>query len=134
MRSDSMAQRCGHHQHPNASTPPPVDTREATIWTCPMHPQIRQDHPGACPICGMALEPETATAEAGPSAELVDMTRRFWIGLVPSLPVLVLALGGHLRPAFPALGSPRLSPWPQLAFATPVRLGACWQCSHCGWQ
>src|SRR5262249_48704996 len=52
-----------------------------TIYTCPMHPQIRQAGPGACPICGMALEPEVATAEAGPNPELADMTRRFWIGL-----------------------------------------------------
>ncbi|SNS96636.1 copper-transporting P-type ATPase [Sphingopyxis indica] len=129
-----MAQRCGHHQHPNASTPPPVDTREATIWTCPMHPQIRQDHPGACPICGMALEPETATAEAGPSAELVDMTRRFWIGLVLTLPVLVLEMGGHLRPAFHELVSPRLSTWLQLALATPVVLWAGWPFFQRGWQ
>ena len=54
--------------------------REGTIYTCPMHPEIRQVGPGACPICGMALEPEIATAEAGPNPELADMTRRFWIG------------------------------------------------------
>ncbi|RSY00325.1 YHS domain-containing protein, partial [Sphingomonas koreensis] len=60
----------------------PVDAPEGTIWTCPMHPEVRQDHPGACPICGMALEPETVSLDHGPSPELVDMTRRFWIGLV----------------------------------------------------
>ena len=61
-----------------------------------MHPEIRQDHPGACPICGMALEPATVTAETGPSPELRDMSRRFWIGLVLALPVLVLQMGGHI--------------------------------------
>ena len=69
---------------------------EGTIYTCPMHPQIRQVGPGSCPICGMALEPVLATAETGPSHELIDMTRRFWIGLALSLPVIVLEMGGHL--------------------------------------
>src|SRR5437763_6339150 len=66
----------------------------ATIYTCPMHPQIRQPGPGICPICGMALEPLAPTAESGPSHELADMTRRFWIGLVVSLPVVALEMGG----------------------------------------
>jgi Cu+-exporting ATPase len=69
---------------------------EGTIYTCPMHPQIRQSGPGSCPICGMALEPEVATAQEGPSAELVDMTRRFWIGLALALPVFALEMGGHV--------------------------------------
>ena len=69
---------------------------EGTIYTCPMHPEIRQVGPGSCPICGMALEPVLATAETGPSHELVDMTRRFWIGLVLTLPVFALDMGGHL--------------------------------------
>src|ERR1051326_5383080 len=70
------------------SSTPLANVPEGTIYTCPMHPQIRQVGPGSCPICGMALEPVVATAEAGPNPELVDMTRRFWIGLVLSLPVL----------------------------------------------
>ena len=69
---------------------------QGVIYTCPMHPQIRQVGPGNCPICGMTLEPEVATAETGPSAELIDMTRRFWIGLALALPVLSLEMGGHL--------------------------------------
>ena len=69
---------------------------EGTIYTCPMHPEIRQAGPGTCPICGMALEPAMATADTGPNAELVDMTRRFWIGLVLTLPVFVLEMGSHL--------------------------------------
>src|ERR1700679_846345 len=71
---------------------PPVNA-DAT-YTCPMHPEIRQQGPGSCPICGMALEPLVVTAEAAPNHELADMTRRFWIGLVLTLPVFVLAMGG----------------------------------------
>src|SRR5262245_33430233 len=67
-----------------------------TIYTCPMHPEIRQVGPGSCPICGMALEPEIATADTGPNPELADMTRRFWIGLALTVPVTVLDMGGHL--------------------------------------
>ena len=69
---------------------------EGAIYTCPMHPEIRQVGPGSCPICGMALEPAEVSAEAGPNPELVDMTRRFWIGLLLTLPVVVLEMGGHL--------------------------------------
>ena len=65
------------------------------IYTCPMHPQIRQLGPGNCPICGMTLEPLVAIEDTGPSPELVDMTRRFWIGLALTAPVLVLEMGGH---------------------------------------
>src|SRR5262245_58149309 len=87
----------GSHHHPeavgpNASRPRP----EGTIYTCPMHPQIRQAGPGFCPICGMALEPELVSAEAAPNPELADMTRRFWVALVLTLPVLALEMGGHL--------------------------------------
>ncbi len=78
------------HQQDVAEAPPP-----GTIYTCPMHPQIRQVGPGNCPICGMTLEPVTATAEIGPNRELADMTWRFWVGLVLTLPVFVLEMGGH---------------------------------------
>src|SRR5258708_13208250 len=69
---------------------------EGAIYTCPMHPQIRQVGPGSCPICGMALEPELATLDAAPNPELADMTRRFWVGLALALPAVVLEMGGHL--------------------------------------
>ena len=88
-----------------------------------MHPQIRRDGPGFCPICGMALEPEVATVSEGPSAELRDMTRRFRVGLVLSLPVLALEMGGHLLGAHMML-SDQISNWIQLPFATPVVLWA----------
>ncbi|WP_108446341.1 heavy metal translocating P-type ATPase [Halomonas denitrificans] len=90
-----------------------------TIFTCPMHPEIRQEGPGDCPICGMALEPETVTADTGPSEELKDMTRRFWIGLVLALPVLVLEMGGHVV-GLDHLIAPQVSNWIQLLLATPV--------------
>src|SRR5216684_2268745 len=93
-----------------------------TIYTCPMHPQIRQVGPGHCPICGMALEPELA-GDAGPNAELVDMTRRFWIGLVLSIPVVALEMGGHLA-NLPMLLGGNLSNRLQFVFATPVVLWA----------
>jgi P-type Cu+ transporter len=104
-----------------------------TIYTCPMHPQIRQIGPGACPICGMALEPEVASLDAPPNPELTDMTRRFWIGLVLSLPAVVLEMGGHLVGGHGWVDQ-TLSNWIQLAFATPVVLWAGWPFFVRGWQ
>jgi Cu+-exporting ATPase len=103
------------------------------IYTCPMHPQIRQPGPGNCPICGMALEPETVTAETGPSPELVDMTRRFWIGLALAVPVVILEMGAHLIDLHMLLGA-RASNWIQLVLATPVVLWAGWPFFERGWQ
>ena len=96
-----------------------------TIYTCPMHPEIRETAPGNCPICGMALEPLTPAVGSESNPELADMTRRFWIGLVLTLPLVVLDMGQHL-PGFHLhrLLSPRLSAWIQLALATPVVLWA----------
>jgi len=102
-------------------------------YTCPMHPEIRQIGPGACPICGMALEPVTVTADSGPSAELLDMTRRFWIALVLSVPVVILEMGGHLFPAMHDLISPKAATWTQLVLATPVVLWAGWPFFVRGW-
>jgi Cu+-exporting ATPase len=90
-----------------------------------MHPEIRQIGPGDCPICGMALEPVIATGAAGESPELRDMTRRFWIGLVLTLPVFVLEMGGHLLDLH-HLVPPQRSNWIQLLFATPVVWWAGW--------
>ena len=107
-------------------TPAPAAPAPAgAIYTCPMHPDIRQVGPGSCPICGMALEPEVATAETGPNPELADMTRRFWIGLVLAAPVIVLEMGAHLAGAHRWI-DPTLSNFVQLAFATPVVLWAGW--------
>ena len=104
---------------------PAAPVAPGTIWTCPMHPDIRQDKPGACPLCGMALEPAGVPAETGPSPELIDMTRRFWIAAALALPVFVLEMGGH----FPGINlhhyiSMEVSVWVQFALATPVVLWA----------
>ena len=102
------------------------------IYTCPMHPQIRQTGPGSCPICGMALEPETVTADTGPSAELADMNRRFRIGLVLALPVAALEMGSHLTGPNHLIPA-QLGNWVQLALATPVVLWAGWPFFERGW-
>nr|WP_281011393.1 heavy metal translocating P-type ATPase [Pseudolabrys taiwanensis] len=111
----------------------PEPVIEGAIYTCPMHPEIRQQGPGSCPICGMALEPEMPTADTGPNPELVDMTRRFWIGLVLTLPVFVLEMGAHLVGAHNWI-DPKLSSYIQFAFATPVVLWAGWPFFERGWQ
>ena len=90
---------------------------EGVIYTCPMHPQIRQVGPGNCPICGMALEPEDTSAVTAPSHELADMSRRLWIGLVLSVPVVALEMGGHLTDLHMLLGRP-LSNWIQFVLAS----------------
>src|SRR5712671_1318170 len=112
---------------------PKAPAPEGTIYTCPMHPQIRQAGPGNCPICGMALEPEVASLDAPPNPELADMTRRFWIGLVLSLPAVVLEMGGHLAGGH-GLIDQTVSNWIQLVFATPVVLWAGWPFFVRGWQ
>ncbi|MGA0608012.1 heavy metal translocating P-type ATPase [Phenylobacterium sp. VNQ135] len=113
-------------ERPSAAAP------AGTIYTCPMHPQIRKEGPGNCPICGMALEPETATAESGPNPELIDMTRRFWVGLVLALPVLALEMGAHVFDLHRWI-SPTTSNWVQLGLATPVVLWAGWPFFERGW-
>jgi heavy metal translocating P-type ATPase len=103
-----------------------------TIYTCPMHPEIRQVGPGACPICGMALEPELATADAGPNPELADMSRRLWIGLALTVPVFALEMGGHLIDLHRWMGQ-QTSNWVQLVLATPAVLWAGWPFFERGW-
>ncbi|VTU44399.1 Silver exporting P-type ATPase (plasmid) [Variovorax sp. RA8] len=101
-------------------------------YTCPMHPQVRQMGPGNCPICGMALEPVVATEATEESAELRDMSRRFWIGLALSLPVVALEMGGHLIDLHRLL-SQQTSNWVQMLFGTPVVLWAGWPFFVRGW-
>ncbi len=102
------------------------------IYTCPMHPEIRQEGPGSCPICGMALEPETVTAEALPNHELIDFTRRFWVGLALTLPVFALEMGGHLTNLHMFIPG-QMSNWIQFALATPVVLWCGWPFFERGW-
>jgi Cu+-exporting ATPase len=105
------------------------------VWTCPMHPEIRRDAPGACPICGMALEPLAPTAEEGENAELKDMTRRFWISVALTIPLLWSMLGE----VFPSINPMQLMPhgvvaWAQFVLATPVVLWGGWPFFVRGWQ
>ncbi len=112
--------------------PEPAPVIPGAIYTCPMHPEVRQEGPGSCPICGMALEPETVTAEAPVNHELIDFTRRFWVGLVLTLPVFALEMGGHLTGL--AMRIPgQTSNWIQFALATPVVLWAGWPFFQRGW-
>jgi len=115
----------------DGAPPAPVDA--GAVYTCPMHPEVRQIGPGSCPICGMALEPLDVTAEQGPNPELIDMTRRFWIGLALALPVFVLEMGGHIFGWHHAI-PPTLSNWVQLVLATPVVLWAGWPFFERAWQ
>lgn len=94
---------------------------EGVEYTCPMHPEIIQIGPGACPKCGMALEPKTFTLDDAPDPEYLDMKRRFWISAVLTLPVFVLAMA-EMLPNFHAVVSPRVSLWIQFVLATPVVL------------
>ena len=114
---------CGMALEPAA--PPAPLTR--TEWVCPMHPQIVRSEPGTCPICGMALEPRTVAVEEPVNPELVDMTRRFWIGLGLTVPLLALAMSDLLpgRPLQHAVASEWLA-WLELVLATPVVLWAGW--------
>ncbi len=101
-----------------------ADVAEGTIWTCPMHPQIRQEGPGSCPICGMALEPLEPTAEEQANPELEDMSRRFWISLVLTLPIVVLMFASAFFGV--ELLSARAGVWLSFALATPVVLWGGW--------
>ena len=121
----SQDSHCAHHGHPARPAIDPSDLPEGTIWTCPMHPQIRQDHPGNCPICGMALEPLEPTAEEQSNPELIDMSRRFWVSSALTLPLVVLAMGAELF-AWHFLPM-RVSVWVQLVLATPVVLWGGWR-------
>jgi Cu+-exporting ATPase len=114
-----------HHQGDRAALP-------GTIYTCPMHPQIRQVGPGHCPICGMTLEPVDVTADSGPSPELADMSRRFWVGLTLAAPVFILEMGSHI-PGVALPVSHAVSSWIQFALATPVVLWAGWPFFQRGW-
>ncbi|HRK68632.1 MAG TPA: heavy metal translocating P-type ATPase [Hyphomonas sp.] len=113
---------CSHASH---GAPAQKAAAAGSQWTCPMHPEIVRDGPGDCPICGMALEPMTPSASDGPNPELRDMKRRFVVGLVLSLPLLVIEMGGHVF-GIDRFIPPTLNPWVQMALATPVVLWAGW--------
>jgi len=108
-----------------------AEAAEGTVWTCPMHPQVRRPGPGSCPICGMALEPAAPTLEEGPNLELIDMTRRFWVSATLSVPLLALAMGHELLgwTLLPA----KTSTLVQLGLAAPVVLWGGWPFFERGW-
>lgn len=129
-----------HEHHQRAASEPPAAPPHATgktIYTCPMHPEVQQDHPGACPKCGMALEPKDVIAADDDDPELRDMTRRFWVAVALGVPVLLLAM----LPMLPGLKnlvgrsiSPETSRWLQLVLSTPVVLWAGWPFFVRGWR
>ncbi|HEX6083877.1 MAG TPA: heavy metal translocating P-type ATPase [Thermoanaerobaculia bacterium] len=115
--------------------PRPVPVAAGAIYTCPMHPEVRQDKPGACPLCGMALEPETVTLEEEANPELDDMTRRFWISTALTVPLVIFAMLRHLPAAHDLLGHTLLTwaPWLELSLATPVVLWGGWPFFERAW-
>jgi Cu+-exporting ATPase len=120
---------CGMALEPEAPT---LATK--TQYTCPMHPEIVRDEPGECPICGMALEAVTVTLEEEESPELIAMTRRFWVSLALSVPLVILAMGGAVGLSFDWLAGPRTLALLELALATPVVLWGGWPFFVRGWQ
>jgi Cu+-exporting ATPase len=112
---------------PEPRTTPPTMPAARTEWTCPMHPQIVRDQPGSCPICGMTLEPRTVSLEQEESPELRAMTRRFWVGVALSVPLMLIAMG-HMIPlgAVHTLVASPFRPWLELGLATPVVLWGGW--------
>ena len=114
--------------------PPKQEPHSEAIYTCPMHPEIERNQPGECPICGMALEPKTISADsAEDNSELIDMTRRFWIGAALALPVFLLAMS-HLVPSAPLWLAGDLSRWTQFVLSTPAVFWAGWPLLKRGWR
>jgi Cu+-exporting ATPase len=111
--------------------PTAADTRE---YTCPMHPQIRQTGPGSCPICGMALEPVTATLDEHPNEELVDMSRRFWVSAALTVPLLLLTMGEYLPGPIARVSTGPWFAWLEMALATPVVAWGAWPFFVRGWM
>jgi len=122
--------KCGMALEPVA----PTVSAEKIEYTCPMHPEVVQDHPGNCPKCGMALEPRTVAPQEEDNAELRDMTRRFWVGVVLSGPVFLLAMVADLAPAWLPVGLSRTAvQWTEFVLATPVVLWGGWPFFQRGW-
>src|ERR1700689_341671 len=140
MKPAAQKARCCGLLSPTANAAPSVPAAasapvaQGTIYTCPMHPQIRRNEPGNCPICGMTLEPEGIPDAEGTSPELKDMTRRFVIGAVLAAPILVLEMGGHLGLLkMDRYVSMAASMWIQFAFAMPIVLWCAWPFFRRAW-
>ncbi|TNF21218.1 MAG: copper-translocating P-type ATPase [Rhodobacteraceae bacterium] len=126
----------GHERPDNGKYDTVPEDHDGAVYTCPMHPQVRQTHPGSCPLCGMGLELESAAmAVDGPNPELVDFTRRFWVGTILTLPILVLAMGPFLGfPEVRGVFGERGSLWLELVLGTPVVLWSGWPFLVRGWN
>jgi len=127
MEHSHHGDNCPHKKAQQAAMNQEIPAGADVIYTCPMHPQIRQPKPGNCPICGMALEPEKVSLDAVPNHELIDMTRRFWVSVLLAAPLALFVMGAHLIPNIPHewMDSP-LSHWLQMLVATPVVLWGSW--------
>jgi Cu+-exporting ATPase len=119
--------------NPDSLRAPSAQSAHGTIYTCPMHPQIRRNEPGSCPICGMALEPEGIPEAEGANPELKDMTRRFLLGAILATPIFVLEMGGHLPLNLDHFVSMAASRWIQFALATPIVLWCAWPFFQRAW-
>lgn len=130
----------GGHGHHGAEKVPAGDLDsvpagfDGAVYTCPMHPDVRQPHPGSCPICGMGLELESATMDDGPNHELVDFTRRFWFGAVLTIPLLILTMGPYLGLPVRDIFGERATLWIELVLGTPVVLYSGWPFLVRGWN
>jgi Cu+-exporting ATPase len=122
-----MNHSCHHHSKKSEIT------IEGAIYTCPMHPEVRQSKPGSCPICGMGLEPLISTGDDAQSHEYLDMRRRFWIAVFLTLPVFIMEMGGHLLGFSHAIVA-EYAIWIQMVLATPVVLWCGWPFFVRGWQ
>ncbi|WP_261754035.1 heavy metal translocating P-type ATPase [Acidomonas methanolica] len=122
-----------HYLHKADTTPiKSQPKRVGVIWTCPMHPQIRQDHPGSCPICGMALEPEEPSDADTPNPELVDFSKRLWGASILAVPLVIIAMAADMGGL--AFLDGGLTNWIQLALTAPIVLWAGWPFLERGWM
>lgn len=130
----------GVHGHHGAEKVPAGDLDgvpagfDGAVYTCPMHPDVRQPHAGSCPICGMGLELESATMDDGPSHELVDFTRRFWFGAILTIPLLILTMGPYLGLPVRDIFGERATLWIELVLGAPVVLYSGWPFLVRGWN
>lgn len=127
--ADKFAADPAAYVNPKVAAPAP--SGPGTIWTCPMHPQIRREGPGTCPICGMALEPLQPSLDEKENPELIAMTRRFWVCAALSIPLLILTMGVELTGWHPLPMATSI--WVQFAIATPVVLWGAWPFFERGW-
>jgi Cu+-exporting ATPase len=128
------AHGCCHGHAKPAPIAQPVQAAKDAIYTCPMHPEVRQIGPGTCPKCGMALEPEDVSLTDGADPELQDMTRRFWIATALSIPLLILSMGAHVSEGLHEFAMKPAATWLQLLLATPVVLWCGWPFFERFWQ